>query len=104
MSYTRIPVENDKNLEIFTIEDFLTDEECDHLCDHILKHNARSQVAGYGNEASVVMDNRTSSTSTLTDNDPIVKNINEVHVAVSFVDSLTAPTSACAQSCQFSNI
>jgi prolyl 4-hydroxylase len=77
MSYTRIPVENDKNLEIFTIEDFLTDEECDHLCDHILKHNARSQVAGYGNEASVVMDNRTSSTSTLTDSDPVVKTINE---------------------------
>ena len=72
MSYTRIPVENDKNLEIFTIEDFLTDEECDHLCSLILKSNVRSTVSGTGYTQSVVSDFRTSSTATLNTGDPLL--------------------------------
>jgi prolyl 4-hydroxylase len=71
----RIPVENDKNLEIFTIENFLTDEECDHLCSLIEKNHARSTVSGTGYIQSIVSDFRTSSTSTLDTGDPIVDNI-----------------------------
>lgn len=77
MSYTRIPVENDKNLEIFTIENFLTDEECDHLCSMIEKHHTRSTVSGTGYTQSVVSDFRTSSTSTLNYGDPIVDAIDQ---------------------------
>jgi prolyl 4-hydroxylase len=77
MSYTRIPVENDKNLEIFTIEDFLTDEECDHLYNLIEKSNVRSTVSGTGYTQSVVSDFRTSSTATLSYEDPIVVNIDD---------------------------
>lgn len=77
MSYTRNYVENDKDLEIYTIEDFLTDEECDHFCDLIRARNTKSRVAGQGYEASIVDDNfRTSSTSTLDTNDPIVNEVN----------------------------
>ena len=77
MSYTRIPVENDKNLEIFTIEDFLTDEECDHLCNLIERSNVRSTVSGTGYTQSVVSDFRTSSTATLNNGDPIVDSIDK---------------------------
>ena len=77
MSYTRIPVENDKNLEIFTIEDFLTDEECDHLCSMIEKTHVRSTVSGTGYTQSVVSDFRTSSTSTLNYGDPTVDAIDK---------------------------
>jgi prolyl 4-hydroxylase len=77
MSYTRIPVENDKNLEIFTIEDFLTDEECDHLCNLIERSNVRSTVSGTGYTQSVVSDFRTSSTATLNNGDPIVDNVDK---------------------------
>jgi prolyl 4-hydroxylase len=75
--YTRTHVLNDKDLEIFTIEDFLTDEECDHLCNLIQKNHTKSQVSGTGYESSIVnTDFRTSSTSTLDTNDPIVGGIN----------------------------
>jgi prolyl 4-hydroxylase len=77
MSYTRIHVENDKNLEIFTIEDFLTDEECDHLCSMIEKNHTRSTVSGTGYTQSVVSDFRTSSTSTLNYGDPTVDAIDQ---------------------------
>lgn len=77
MSYTRIPVENDKNLEIFTIENFLTDEECDHLCSMIEKNHTRSTVSGTGYTQSVVSDFRTSSTSTLHYGDPTVDAIDQ---------------------------
>jgi prolyl 4-hydroxylase len=69
-------IENDKGLEIFTIPNFLTDEECDHLCEHIEKNNTRSTVAGSGNAKSTYNEGRTSSTSTLMDSDPIVQTVN----------------------------
>jgi prolyl 4-hydroxylase len=75
-NYTRVPIENDHNVEIFTIDNFLLEEECDYLCAKILKNNYRSQVAGNGNEASVVLEDRTSSTSTLTDDDVLVREFN----------------------------
>ena len=77
MTYTRIPVENDKNLEIFTIEDFLTDEECDHLCNLIERNHVRSTGSGTGYEASITSDFRTSSTATLNNGDPIVDNVDK---------------------------
>jgi prolyl 4-hydroxylase len=70
-------VENNHGLEIFTIENFLTDEECDHVIELTEKNNTRSSVAGKGKESSKYDKGRTSSTSTLSDNDPIVKKINE---------------------------
>ena len=75
-AYLRTYVPNDKDLEIFTIDNFATDEECDHLCSLILANHSRSMVSGQGDKASVVDDFRTSSTSTLDTNDPIVSNIN----------------------------
>ena len=76
-NFERIYISNDKDLEIFTIPNFLKDSECDYLCKKILTTNSRSQVAGYGNEPSVVMESRTSSTSNLYDEDLIVKKINK---------------------------
>jgi prolyl 4-hydroxylase len=76
-NYTRVPIENDHNVEIFTIDNFLLEEECDYLCAKILKNHSRSQVAGYGDEASIVLEDRTSSTSTLTNADPIAREINK---------------------------
>jgi prolyl 4-hydroxylase len=69
-------IENDQGLEIFTIPNFLTDEECDYLCDHIEKNNSRSMVAGKGIEKSVYNQGRTSSTSMLTDSDLTVQIVN----------------------------
>ena len=76
-NFERIYISNDKDLEIFTIPNFLKDSECDYLCEKILSTNSRSQVAGYGNEPSVVMESRTSSTSNLYDEDLMVKKINK---------------------------
>jgi len=72
----RIYIENDQGLEIFTIPNFLTDEECDYLCNHIEHHNTRSTVAGPGSEKSVYNEGRTSSTSTIPDNDSKFQTIN----------------------------
>jgi hypothetical protein len=71
--FTREYVKNDKNVEIFTIDDFLKEEECDYLCTQIERRSVRSTVAGYGNETSVESEARTSFTSTLSDTDPIVQ-------------------------------
>jgi len=67
---------NNAGLDIFTIDNFLTEEECDHLAAHIEEHSYRSQVAGHGDTASTTTDARTSSTSTLHNTDPIVAEIN----------------------------
>ena len=69
-------IENDQGLEIFTIPNFLTGEECDYLCNHIENNNTRSTVAGLGSEKSVYNEGRTSSTSTIPDNDPKFQTIN----------------------------
>jgi prolyl 4-hydroxylase len=76
MQNARNYIENDQGLEIFTIPDFLTDEECDYLCNYIEKNNYRSTVAGYGDTKSTYDQGRTSSTSTLTDSDPIAQSVN----------------------------
>jgi len=75
--YPRVHIPNQSGLEFFTIDNFVTDEECDYLCSIIEKTSYRSQVAGAGNTASTVMESRTSSTSTLVDSDPTVKTLNQ---------------------------
>jgi prolyl 4-hydroxylase len=69
-------IENDKELEIFTIPNFLTDEECNYLCDYIETNNFPSSVAGSGNKKSTYDSGRTSSTSTIPDSDPIFETVN----------------------------
>jgi prolyl 4-hydroxylase len=76
MQNNRNYIENDQGLELFTIPNFLTDEECDYLCNHIENNNTRSTVAGLGSEKSVYNEGRTSSTSTIPDNDPKFQTIN----------------------------
>jgi prolyl 4-hydroxylase len=70
-------IRNEKDLTIFTIEGYLSNEDCDYLCELIEKNNYRSTVSGTGDQRSVVMENRTSSSSTLESKDAVVKKINE---------------------------
>jgi prolyl 4-hydroxylase len=70
-------IQNDKDLTIFTIDNFISEEDCNYLCSLIEKNNYRSQVTGEGNQYSVTNDSRTSSTSTLENTDIIVKKIDE---------------------------
>jgi prolyl 4-hydroxylase len=76
MQNNRNYIENNQGLEIFTIPNFLTDDECDYLCNHIENNNTRSTVAGLGSEKSVYNEGRTSSTSTIPDSDPKFQIIN----------------------------
>jgi prolyl 4-hydroxylase len=76
MSNVRNYIENDKELEIFTISNFLNDDECNYLCNIINSNHTRSLVAGEGNQASTYLESRTSSTSNLSFNDNIVNEIN----------------------------
>jgi prolyl 4-hydroxylase len=69
MQNVRNYIENDQGLEIFTIPDFLTDEECDYLCESIEANNTRSSVAGGINSHSTYHNRRTSSTSVLNKSD-----------------------------------
>lgn len=69
-------IENDMGLVLFTIPNFLTDTECKHLCEYIEKNNTRSTVAGTGDKNSTYDQGRTSSTSTLTDSDPVAQAVN----------------------------
>lgn len=76
MQNKRNYIENDQGLEIFTIPDFLTDEECDYLCDLIETNNIRSSVAGGTNLPSTHHGGRTSHTSHLDKSDEITDQIN----------------------------
>lgn len=75
--YNRELIKNDKDLSIFTIENFLREEECDYLCTMIQKNNTRSMVASNQKGIAKYDEGRTSSTSTLSDSDPIVSIINK---------------------------
>ena len=73
----RIHVENNHGLEIFTIPQFLTGEECDYIAGLTEKDSTRSSVAGQGKEAIKYDEGRTSSTAVLLDTDPIIKQVNQ---------------------------
>jgi prolyl 4-hydroxylase len=77
MQNNRNYIKHNGDLEIFTIPNFLTDEECDYLCSLIEANNTRSSVAGSGNVSSTYNEGRTSSTSNLMDSDEIVNTINQ---------------------------
>jgi prolyl 4-hydroxylase len=77
MSKKRVYIKNDRNLEIFTINNFLTESECEYLCSKILEKHKPSEVAGEGKVASTYNDARTSSTSDLSDTDPKIRKIKE---------------------------
>jgi prolyl 4-hydroxylase len=72
----RVPIKNDKGLEIFKIPNFLSSEECDHIIDLTEKSSHRSRVAATSKEASSYTEGRTSSTSVLSDHDIVVNEIN----------------------------
>lgn len=76
-NHDRNYIPNEKGLEIFTIDNFVKEEECDYLSTLIQKHSSRSMVADSNTNISKYHEGRTSSTSTLSDNDPIVQIINK---------------------------
>jgi prolyl 4-hydroxylase len=76
MQNIRNYIENNQGLEIFTIPNFLNDDECDYLCNHIEINNTRSTVAGSGLKKSTYDNGRTSNTSVIPDNDPKFQSIN----------------------------
>jgi len=73
----RIYIPNSHGLEIFTIPQFLTNEECDYIVALTEKGSARSSVAGTGAEAITYNEGRTSSTAVLHDSDLIVSQVNQ---------------------------
>lgn len=73
----RVYIANDHGLEIFTIPQFLTNEECDHIVNLTQQGSTRSSVAGTGNQSIKYDEGRTSSTAVLTDNDPVVASVNK---------------------------
>lgn len=75
--YKREYIVKNEDLILFTIDNFIKEEECDYLCTLVQKTSTRSTVAGYGNNVSVESDGRTSSSSTIQNEDPIAKIINE---------------------------
>jgi len=76
MQNDRNYIKNDQGLDIFTIPDFLSDEECDHICSLIEQNNTRSSVTAEGTKSTQYHDGRTSNTSNLSDNDDIVNRVN----------------------------
>lgn len=73
----RVYIENNQGLEIFTIPQFLSNEECDYIVSLTEKHSTRSSVAGEGNQSIKYDAGRTSSTSVLADTDTVVATVNQ---------------------------
>jgi prolyl 4-hydroxylase len=73
----RLYIENSHGLEMFTIPQFLTNEECDHIVRLTEASSTRSSVAGTGAQAIKYDEGRTSSTTVLLDTDPIVSQVNQ---------------------------
>jgi prolyl 4-hydroxylase len=74
----RVVIPNDKDLEIFTISNFLTSDECDNLVNLTETTNFyRSTVAIDDSNTSTYHNGRTSSTSFLSDHDNMVDLINK---------------------------
>jgi prolyl 4-hydroxylase len=93
MQKTRKYVKHKGDLEIFTIPNFMSDEECDYLCSIIEANNSRSYVAGSGNTASTYDEGRTSSTANLMDNDDVVSAINHrMHEELNIPIGYSEPT------------
>jgi prolyl 4-hydroxylase len=73
----RVFIQNNKGLEIFTISNFLTPDECDHLVKLTETNSNRSTVTADDNHAGGYHSGRTSSTSILSDYDNVVNLIDK---------------------------
>jgi len=76
MQNIRKYIKHKGDLEIFTIPNFVSEEECDYLCSIIEANNTRSSVAGTGDTKSMYNEGRTSSTANLMDGDAVVDAVN----------------------------
>jgi len=93
MQKNRKYVKHKGELEIFTIPNFVSAEECDYLCSIIEANNTRSSVAGTGNNSSTYDAGRTSSTSNLMDTDKVVNAINRrMHEELNIPTGYSEPT------------
>ena len=68
---------NLKNVELFTVSDFLSTKECDDLSNLILENNQRSTVAEGETVSGSINAGRTSNSAFLADNNPIVQLVNQ---------------------------
>jgi prolyl 4-hydroxylase len=68
---------NLKDVEIYTINNFLSQEECKAVCNLIDENHIRSSVAGKGKEKVEYVSARTSSSSFLNQDDPVVKEVDQ---------------------------
>lgn len=73
----RIYIQNDHGLEIFSIPQFLNQEECDYIVGLTQKSSERSRVAGTGTESAKYDAGRTSSTAVLWDDDPVISMVDQ---------------------------
>ena len=73
----RIYIENSHGLEMFTIPQFLTNEECDYIVKVTETGSTRSSVAGTGAQSIIYNEGRTSSTAVLQDTDPVISQVNQ---------------------------
>jgi len=74
-------IDTHEKVNLFTIDNFLNDDECNHLIKLIDEKSERSKVSG-GKDGWNVSDYRTSSTATLPTDNEIVKSIdNKIHEA-----------------------
>jgi len=89
----RIYIENSHGLEMFTIPQFLTNEECDHIVRLTETGSTRSSVAGTGAQSIIYNEGRTSSTAVLLDTEPIVSQVNQkMYTELGIEASYSEPT------------
>jgi prolyl 4-hydroxylase len=91
----RVFIQNDKDLEIFTISNFLTIDECDHLVKLTETNYSRSTVTADDGTARTYHNGRTSSTSILSDHNNVVELVNKrMHNELGIPLGYSEPTQA----------
>jgi len=89
----RIYIENSHGLEMFTIPQFLTNEECDHIVRLTETGSTRSSVAGTGTQSIIYNEGRTSSTAVLLDTEPVISQVNQkMYTELGIEASYSEPT------------
>lgn len=68
---------NLKGVTIYTLNNFLTDQECDYLCELVEHNPVRSGLAGEGEEQIDYSENRTSSTAYFNKEDRTMKLVDQ---------------------------
>ena len=74
---TKNHVFNMQGVELFTIDNFLDDSECQYLCELIKKSNQRSTVTGSHNQPSVYNESRTSKSAFFDPSDRVVSRMDQ---------------------------